>query len=159
RAPRRSSSICRVLRRRSFGAFSQRLPWPISATRGGAPTWSSCSPKRCPRTPTSSSRQPRCGAEDGMNRRSLLESAAATSAAGALGIELGCRPASAPDACASFPHADLEEKTIAELSAKMQRGEVSAVDLVDRYAARIEALDRAGPRLRSVLELDPDARG
>ena len=40
----------------------------------------------------------------------------------------------------------------------MKRGETSSVDLVDRYVARIEAIDRRGPRLRSVLELDPDAR-
>ncbi len=91
-----------------------------------------------------------------VNRRSLLASAAATGATIGLG---GCRPAGSPgEACASFPHADLEEKTIAELSAKMDKHELLAVELVDRYLARIEAIDRAGPRLHSVLELDPDAR-
>src|SRR5262249_21636761 len=30
--------------------------------------------------------------------------------------------------------------------------------LVDAYLARIEAIDRAGPRLRSVIEVNPDAR-
>src|SRR6185295_2799066 len=72
----------------------------------------------------------------------------------------GCRPMGAvgPEACASFPHGDLEEATVAELAAKMKRGETIAVDLVDRYVARIEAVDRRGPRLRSVIELDPDAR-
>src|SRR4029079_13644864 len=33
-----------------------------------------------------------------------------------------------------------------------------ARELVDRYLARIEELDRGGPGLRSVLELNPDAR-
>src|SRR5215212_3626976 len=92
-----------------------------------------------------------------MRRRSFLQTAGATGALCAL--DVGCRPAGfARQACASFPHADIEEATVAELSAKMKRGEISAVDLVDRYAARIEAIDRKGPRLRSVLEIDPDAR-
>src|SRR5438477_173487 len=73
-----------------------------------------------------------------MDRRSLLASAAATGATIGLG---GCRPAGSPgEACASFPHADLEEKTIAELSAKMDKHELLAVELVDRYVARIEAI-------------------
>jgi amidase len=97
-----------------------------------------------------------------VDRRSFLKEAAATGAtAAAAAIDLlGCRPAgpSAPEACASFPYADIEEATVADLSAKMKRGELGAVELVDRYIARIEAVDRRGPRLRSVLELDPDAR-
>src|SRR5262249_13677273 len=36
--------------------------------------------------------------------------------------------------------------------------ELRAADLVDRYLARIEALDRRGPALRSVIEVNPDAR-
>jgi amidase len=97
-----------------------------------------------------------------MRRRSFLKNAAATGATAAVAaIDLaGCRPmgAAGPDACASFPHGDLEEATLTDLAAKMKRGETSAVDLVDRYVARIEAIDRRGPRLRSVIELDPDAR-
>jgi len=89
--------------------------------------------------------------------------AATTGATGALGaLDLaGCRPptTTGPNAaCASFPHGEIEEATVADLSARMQRGELTAVDLVDRYVARIEAVDRRGPHLRSVLELDPDAR-
>jgi amidase len=85
-------------------------------------------------------------------------------AAGATGALSACdatrsKPASAPDArSASFPYSEFEEATIAELSDKMKRGSVSAVDLVDVYVARIEAMDRRGPRLRSVLEVNPDAR-
>jgi len=56
------------------------------------------------------------------------------------------------------PHSELEEATIAELAEKLQRRELTSVDLVDRYLARIGALDRSGPFLGSVLELDPDAR-
>jgi amidase len=55
------------------------------------------------------------------------------------------------------PFPDLEEATIADLSARMSRGELSAVELAARYLARIEALDRHGPALRSVIERNPDA--
>src|SRR5207253_6428540 len=49
------------------------------------------------------------------------------------------------------------EATLAELAARMQRGELTAVALVAAYKARIDALDHRGPALRAVLELDPDA--
>jgi amidase len=55
------------------------------------------------------------------------------------------------------PHADLEEATLADLSARMARGELTSQALVERYIARIDALDRAGPTLRSVIETNPDA--
>jgi len=53
---------------------------------------------------------------------------------------------------------DVEEATISDLASRMARGELSARELVDDYVARIAALDRAGPSLRSVLEVNPDAR-
>ena len=39
----------------------------------------------------------------------------------------------------------------------MRSGKLSAHALATRYLARIEAIDRAGPRLRSVIETNPDA--
>jgi amidase len=52
----------------------------------------------------------------------------------------------------------IEEATVAELRAAMDAGRVSAVGLVEHYLARIEALDRNGPTLRAVIEVNPDAR-
>jgi len=52
---------------------------------------------------------------------------------------------------------DLEEKTIAELQAAMQAGHLTAQALVQGYLARIEAIDQAGPHLRSIIELNPEA--
>ena len=40
----------------------------------------------------------------------------------------------------------------------MQSGKWTARSLVEKYLARIEAIDRHGPALRSVLEVNPDAR-
>ncbi len=97
-----------------------------------------------------------------MNRRSVLAMGLATGASCVAELT-GCARATSGRVAASTPqppgpHPELEEATIAELAEKLQRREVTSVDLVDRYLARIGALDRSGPSLRSVLELDPDAR-
>ena len=52
---------------------------------------------------------------------------------------------------------DLIEITIAELQARMAAGELTALALVQQYKARIKAIDRHGPKINSVLELNPDA--
>jgi amidase len=86
---------------------------------------------------------------------------AAASSAAAWSV-VSCVPGSRPAATAGAPRSDLEEATIADLAARMARGETSASALVEGYLARIEALDRpaaaAGPALRSILEVNPDAR-
>ena len=51
----------------------------------------------------------------------------------------------------------IENATINELRAALAAGDITAADLVRRYVARIEAYDRAGPRLDAVRELNPDA--
>ncbi len=55
---------------------------------------------------------------------------------------------------AGTPH---PEVTVAELAAAMQRGETSARAVAEYYLERIEAIDRAGPTLRSIIEINPDA--
>jgi amidase len=52
---------------------------------------------------------------------------------------------------------NLEEATIDQLGAALRAQRTSALALVRAYAARIEAIDRAGPTLRSVIELNPEA--
>jgi len=42
---------------------------------------------------------------------------------------------------------DLDELTIDELQERMRSGRLSARSLVERYLARIDAVDRRGPRL------------
>jgi amidase len=53
---------------------------------------------------------------------------------------------------------NLEEATLATLQAAMQSGRLTAAALLDLYLARIQALDWNGPTLRSVQEINPDAR-
>jgi amidase len=55
------------------------------------------------------------------------------------------------------PHGDVNEASIAQLHAAMAAGSLTCEALVGKYLDRIEALDRSGPRLGAVLELNPDA--
>ncbi|HET9795848.1 MAG TPA: amidase [Thermoanaerobaculia bacterium] len=89
----------------------------------------------------------------GLSRRSLLRYGAAGAAAAALPLPAGSAPAP-PTPPPAFP---LEEATIADLAAKMTSGEETARSLAEKYLARIQTLDRTGPALHSVLEINPDA--
>ena len=52
---------------------------------------------------------------------------------------------------------ELDELSIAELGEAMAAGRMTARDVTEAYLARIEALDRRGPTLRSVIEVNPEA--
>lgn len=51
----------------------------------------------------------------------------------------------------------MQEKTILELQQAMETGELTARKLVAQYLERIETLDQNGPRVNSVIEINPDA--
>jgi amidase len=91
-----------------------------------------------------------------ISRRDLLRSGAATAAA------TGLAGVAAPAAAQSTAGADpgptgLVEVSIAELQHRLSSGQVTSRELVREYTARIDAIDRKGPTLRSVLQLNPDA--
>src|SRR4029077_5611966 len=52
---------------------------------------------------------------------------------------------------------ELDEVTISDLQDGMKSGKFSARSLVEKYSQRIDDIDKHGPRLNSVLELNPDA--
>jgi amidase len=56
-----------------------------------------------------------------------------------------------------FSAKDWTAKTIPELSDALSAGDVTSSSLTQSYLDRIEAIDRAGPQLQSVLSLNPDA--
>lgn len=60
-------------------------------------------------------------------------------------------------ACAGSER-DFSETSIADLHDQMQRGDVTSEELVDWYIDRIAKIDTAGPRLNSIIEVNPDAR-
>src|SRR5438132_9316411 len=52
---------------------------------------------------------------------------------------------------------DLEEATIADLQRRMTTGQDTARSLAEKYLARIDTLDRRGPSLDSIIQINPDA--
>lgn len=94
-----------------------------------------------------------------MNRRKFLRD---TSAAGLALTALELTACSSQKASNSGQSADplsfdLNEVSIDELRQKMQAGTYTARSIASLYLARIEAIDKSGPGLRSVIELNPDA--
>jgi amidase len=63
----------------------------------------------------------------------------------------------ATTAAAQTARYDAFEKTIPELQDAMERGEVTSRELVRQYFERIEAFDRGGPALNSLLYVNPRA--
>ena len=49
------------------------------------------------------------------------------------------------------------EAGVADLQAAMHAGKVTSVSLVKAYLARIKSIDKSGPRINSIIELNPDA--
>ena len=75
--------------------------------------------------------------------------------AGLVGVSIvAC---SHPPAVAPAAVFDLEEATIASLQQRMESGQDTARSLAEKYLARIDAIDRSGPALKSVIEVNPDA--
>jgi amidase len=63
--------------------------------------------------------------------------------------------AGSPAAESSFK---LEEATIAQIQAAVAAGALSSEKLVELYLARIAAYDRSGPRLNSIISINPNAK-
>lgn len=56
------------------------------------------------------------------------------------------------------PAFEFDEVSVAELQKRMTAGSLTSVELTEAYLARMDEIDTAGPRLRSVIERNPDAR-
>jgi|SRR5579871_325675 len=52
---------------------------------------------------------------------------------------------------------ELEEATVYDLQARMKSGELTARSLAEKYLARIDELDKRGPAINAIIELNPDA--
>jgi amidase len=66
------------------------------------------------------------------------------------------RPRAPDQAFSNAPFA-LDEATLADLQSAMTAGRMTARSITQQYLDRIQALDRTGPTLRSVLEINSDA--
>jgi amidase len=95
--------------------------------------------------------EPRPLVETPLDRRKLLRLGAAAAAAPVVAGVVAERVRAAQ------PHQQLEEMTIAQMQAELTSGRLTAHSLTKQYLDRIDALDRRGPVLNSVLEINPDA--
>ena len=55
------------------------------------------------------------------------------------------------------PAFELDELTISDLQQALQSGKYSSKQLVEKYSDRISDIDKKGPALQSVIEMNPDA--
>jgi amidase len=85
-----------------------------------------------------------------LSRRGFLGGAAGALAS--LSVPATALAASSPVKPFAF-----EEASVAQLAARMASGELSARQLAAAYLERIADVDRAGPALRAVIELNPEA--
>lgn len=88
-----------------------------------------------------------------MKRRDFLH----TTAAGCVLAIVQPTSAFESPAVEPSPAFELDELTITELQQGLQSGKYSSRSLVEKYTDRINDIDRKGPTLRSVIELNPDA--
>ena len=72
-------------------------------------------------------------------------------------LRISAVAAATPAIIAAVKKTELDEASIADLQAAMAIGRESSVSLTKKYLHRIEQIDRGGPTLNSVIELNPDA--
>jgi len=56
-----------------------------------------------------------------------------------------------------IPAFEFEEATVSDLESRMSAGQISARSLTQAFLERIQDVDKNGPRLNSVIEVNPDA--
>jgi amidase len=96
----------------------------------------------------------------GASRRRFLQAALTTGGTAALFPALSAgRAAAAPTklAATEVEPFELDEITIPELQDGMKSGRFTARSLVEKYTARIEEIDKRGPAVNAIIELNPDA--
>jgi len=95
------------------------------------------------------------------SRRKFLKSAAVVAGTAAT-LKPALSSAREITASGSAPRPDvkpfeLDEITIAELQDGMNSGKFTAASLVEKYSARIGEIDKQGPSINAIIEMNPDA--
>jgi amidase len=96
------------------------------------------------------------------SRRNFLRAGLATTVASAAVPALAAARVKGPGSQASDSNViprefELDELTIDDLQQAMQAGKYSSRSLTEKYLARIQDIDKAGPRINSVIEVNPEA--
>jgi len=95
----------------------------------------------------------------GSSRRTFLQKAVAATAAVSsypalvVGREITSEFAAAPQ----VRPFELDEITIGDLQDGMKSGRFTARLLVEKYSVRIDEIDKSGPRVNAIIEMNPDA--
>lgn len=91
-----------------------------------------------------------------MKRRSFLKNSIAT---GTILSINSCRSSSSDneETTPAYDDFSLNEITISELQKSYQDGDLTCEQVIQTYLERIEAIDKSGPSLNSVIEINPDA--
>ena len=96
-----------------------------------------------------------CGS---LPRRHFLQtSILAGVSAAAMPTLAGARDVACPAQPPEIKPFELDEITIADLLAGMASGKFSARSITEKYLARIEEIDKQGPAINSVIEVNPEA--
>ncbi|HEY6370141.1 MAG TPA: amidase [Candidatus Sulfotelmatobacter sp.] len=98
--------------------------------------------------------------ESALSRRRFLQAALTTGGSAALFPTLSAGRVVVPPSGSAAPQVksfELEEITIPELQEGMKSGKFTARSLVEKYQARIAEIDKRGPAVNAIIELNPDA--
>jgi amidase len=95
----------------------------------------------------------------GSSRRGFLQKTVTASAVVALRPALSSAReiGRAASPAADVKPFDLEEITLAELQDGMKSGKFTARSLVEKYTARAEEIDKRGPAVNAIIQMNPDA--
>src|SRR5690349_19846159 len=98
-----------------------------------------------------------------MNRRNFLKTGStagiAITAAGWASCQSEPTKAATAGSIATSAYTDFElnEATIDDLQERMKNGELTSKGITELYLQRIDAIDKKGPALNAVIEINPDA--
>jgi amidase len=95
-----------------------------------------------------------------LNRRGFLKAGiTATAVATTISAQVTARmaPESAREQFAAPQAFNLDEATVADLQDQMSKGATSAHAIAAAYLARAEQIDKGGPGINAIIELNPDA--
>jgi amidase len=93
------------------------------------------------------------------SRRTFLRAGLATTVATAAYPALGAARAAAQEPATGMSPGEfeLDELTIDDLQQAMQSGKYTSRSLTEKYLARIQEIDKGGPRINSIIEVNPEA--
>ncbi len=95
-----------------------------------------------------------------MNRRKFIKNSATVGVLSTVSLSAAANIPTSLNHLNSVKNIDsfeLSEVTVKELQQKMQEGKISAKSLTQLYLKRIAEIDKSGPKLNAIIELNPDA--